>query len=438
MLRVSVQDLSCAPETGYGRRSASEIGWSVFAALYSRLGRRKLKWYMRDVRGKLLAERLKKRPAQFNSDGGYHIISAADRINGLARAYRYEIARLTSASDNLLACSAEAASNFLILGHPKDYRRLLASPPKGFLEGYRIGLLVTEFATPPSDWGFVFDILHEVWTPSTFSARALRQVTDLPVKVVPHAVEIPDVPPMKRSKFGIGDGQFLGMAIMDLSSCPERKNPLAHVRAWKLAFGNDCNAHLLMKVRYSKNTAFMRQELAKEIAGAENISVTEAVFSDLDMTAFQKMTDIYLSLHRAEGYGLNIHEMLEIGKAVITTAWSGNMDYVPFYPNAVPVPFELVPYRDSTYHFCREGLFWAEPDVEVAASALQDARRRWEEVGGSSRRGFVTGSDSGGHDCSGPHTNAHLPACSPDGIFGHHAPSQACQGPDAAGNALGH
>ena len=188
------------------------------------------------------------------------------------------------------------------------------------------------------------------------------------------------------------------MAIMDLSSCPERKNPLAHVKAWKLSFGNDPSAHLLMKVRFSKHTQYARKELIEEIGSARNITLTEANFSDHGMSAFQKMADVYLSLHRAEGYGLNIHEMLEIGTPVIATGWSGNMDYMPYYRNAISVPYKLIPYSDPTFHYRGERLIWAEADIEAAANALCQERQRWEAV----RRGcakektfFKAGRDPG-------------------------------------------
>jgi glycosyltransferase involved in cell wall biosynthesis len=350
--------------------------WALCAAS----GRRKLKWFRREIRGKILARNLKKASSHFNPKGGFHIVANADRINGLARAYRYEIARLATRGGNLLSCSAEAASNFLILGQPKDYPKLLAQPPVGFRDGYRIGLLVTEFETPPQGWDFAFDILHEIWTPSAFSAKAIRQATRLPVKVVPHAVSVPDAQPMPRERFGVDKGHFLGMAIMDLSSCPERKNPLAHVNAWKLAFGGDPAAHLMVKVKFSQKTLYARRALVKAIGGARNITLIEDVFSDSDMCAFQRMADVYLSLHRAEGYGLNIHEMLEIGTPVLATGWSGNMDFMPRYPNAVSLPFKLVPYNDPTFHFQGQDLLWAEADIETAARALHDVRDEWNSA----------------------------------------------------------
>jgi hypothetical protein len=350
----------------------------VARSLASDLGIRQAKLLYRAARARSMAQRLQKTPRQYDPEGGFHIIATAGGVSGLSRAYRYEIAKLASTAGNLLSCTPEVASNFLILGQPKNYRKLLAAPPKGFREGYRIGLWVTEFEAARPDWEFAFDIVHEIWTPSSFSAAAIRRSTSLPVKVVPHAVSVPATSPMSRTKFGVGDEQFLGMGIMDLSSCPDRKNPLAHIRTWKLAFGADPGARLLMKVSFSKHTKFAREELIQEIGNAPNISLVEATFSDRQMTAFQRMANVYLSLHRAEGYGLNIHEMLEIGTPVLATGWSGNMDFMPKYPLAVALPFELVPYHDRTHRFQGDGLRWAEADLEVAACALREVRQKWQ------------------------------------------------------------
>ncbi len=346
-------------------------------------GSNKLKWLRRRIRGKILARNLRKIACRFRPASGIHIIGNTGVTNGLGRAYRYETARLASYGDDAQSCPAEAEQNFLILGQPKDYHRLLAEPPLGFRTGYRIGFLVTEFETLPQGWDFIFDIVHEIWTPSIFSANAIRKATSVPVKVVPHAVSVPDVPPMPRQRFGFETDQFLGMAIMDLSSCPERKNPLGHIKAWQLAFGSDPAAHLILKVKFSSRTRFARREMLNAMGGARNICLIEDVFSDAEVCAFQRMADVYLSLHRAEGYGLNIHEMLEIGTPVIATGWSGNMDFMPRYPNAITAPFKLVPYSDRTSHFQGDGLYWAEPDIEAAASALKSVKKCWDAARGS-------------------------------------------------------
>ena len=344
-------------------------------ALSSWRRKQRRRFQRRLVQGDALARTWPKKSAEFDPRSQLRFIGDTETINGLSRAYRYEVRRQI-----LKHGSAPADGNqVLILGQPWDYPRLLADPPDWFHDAYRIGLWVWDLDQFPGDWKFALDIVHEIWTPSSFSANALRRGTDLPIRGVPHAVTCPEVSPLSRAEFGVREDQFLGLAIMDLAACPDRKNPLAHVRAWKLAFGGDTSCHLLMKVRFKKNTTFARRELLREIANAKNITLVEQVFGDRDMAAFQRMADVYLSLHRAEGYGLNIHEMLELGVPTLATAWSGNMDYMERYPHSVPVPYRLVPYEDRTFAYQGTNLAWAEPDTEFSARALRDVRARWQE-----------------------------------------------------------
>jgi glycosyltransferase involved in cell wall biosynthesis len=344
-------------------------------ALSSWRRKQRRRYQRRLAEGDALARTWPKKCAEFDPLARLRFVGDTETINGLSRAYRYEVRRQIRKHGTTHADSNQV----LILGQPWDYPRLLADAPDWFHDSYRIGLWVWELDQFPGDWKFALDIVHEIWTPSLFSANALRRGTDLPVRVVPHAVDCPEVSPLSRTEFGVREDQFLGLAIMDLAACPDRKNPLAHVRAWTLAFGNDTSCHLLMKVRFKKNTTFARRELLREIGRAKNITLVEQVFSDRDMAAFQRMADVYLSLHRAEGYGLNIHEMLELGVPTLATAWSGNMDYMGRYPHSVPVPYELVPYKDRTFAYQGADLAWAEPDIKFSARALREIRARWQE-----------------------------------------------------------
>lgn len=355
--RRAVVDTNPTPTYLANRRS-----W--FGKAMGRIAR-PLVHFRRDLHRNRLHDQLLRKSDVSPSGPGLRIIMAAPRTNGLYRAYRYEIERL-SAEGRL----TEETNAVLLLGQPRMYRKLLVSPPADFPDTYRIGLWVTEFEVFPPDWAFAFDIVHEIWTPSEFSARAIRSATDIPVKVVPHAVKVPEGEPMDRARFGVADDQFLGLAIMDLGTCPDRKNPLAHVRAWKAAFGDDPSTRLLMKVKFGKQTGFAKAALLREIGESRNISLVTETFSDVEMTAFQRMADVYVSLHRSEGYGLNIHEMLELGIPTVATGWSGNMDFMMRYKHANAVPYEIIPYADPTRHYQGEGLVWAEPDIEAAAKIL--------------------------------------------------------------------
>ena len=47
-----------------------------------------------------------------------------------------------------------------------------------------------------------------------------------------------------------------------------------------------------------------------------------------DMAGLMAAVDIVLSLHRSEGFGLVPAEAMQLGKPVVATGWSGNMDFM--------------------------------------------------------------------------------------------------------------
>ena len=237
---------------------------------------------------------------------------------------------------------------------------------------------VTEFDEMPRDWLFALDIVNEIWTPSAFSARAFQNY-DIPVKIIPHAVKVNQNTAMPRARFNVTDDAFLGIAIMDLTTCPERKNPLAHIDAWQRAFEDDPSAQLIIKARFGHESALLREKMKRLMEATQNIQLVETEFSDLEMTAFQRMADVYLSLHRAEGFGLNIREMLELGIPTVATGWSGNMDYLNNYESAYPIPYKIIPCGDHAPQFVKAGV-WAEADISAASAALSLIRVKTQSL----------------------------------------------------------
>lgn len=305
-----------------------------------------------------------------------------NKINGLGRGYLYLIDQLkiTEIVSNILPLvqvEGDFPPRVLIFGQPDQYFDLFSKKTDWLHDAHRIGVWLTEFENPPSHWKFAQNIIHEVWTPSTFSANSIRKIFDGEIKIVPYEIRLHNVTPMPRILFGVRDNQFLGLAIMDLRTCPDRKNPIAHLRVWKRAFGKNPDAILLIKANFSKRTQFMRKKILEEISENPNIQIIEQTFDHRDFEAFQRMADVFISLHRAEGYGLNIHEMLEIGTPTVATGYSGNMDYMTAYPHAFPVSYHMVPYKDRTFHYTDTELHWAEANIDEAASVLHDIKKAW-------------------------------------------------------------
>jgi FkbM family methyltransferase len=103
------------------------------------------------------------------------------------------------------------------------------------------------------------------------------------------------------------------------------------------------------------------------------------------VAALFQRADSYVSLHRAEGYGLTLAESMALGKPVIATAYSGTLE-VTTPANAWLIPYRLVPVGDGSAPYPPHSP-WAAPDVTSAAAAMraivdnpEEAKRRGERA----------------------------------------------------------
>ena len=337
--------------------------------------------------GKGSAERLTNGPAiAFGEFSG---------LNGLGRAAAYdlELVRQRHSVVEVVDISLYLKSGRvrpLSLGAPVENAYFLCQPdryelisrlvPPNYLAyAYRIGRWVWETPLFPEDWRFGEGLVHEIWAPSEFCAQTFRAALDVSVRVVPHAVAIPGDPKIDmRARLNIPQEAFLGLAVMDILSCPERKNPWDHVRAWKIAFGDDPSKILLMKLRVGKRTRMVVDELRDLIHMANNIYIITDDLSNDEIAALHRTADVYVSLHRSEGFGLNIYEALLIGTPTVAVDWSANAEYGPYFANYYPVTYELQPYKDWLGNYPDEDFLWAAPKLEDASRQLRQCASEWE------------------------------------------------------------
>jgi glycosyltransferase involved in cell wall biosynthesis len=82
-----------------------------------------------------------------------------------------------------------------------------------------------------------------------------------------------------------------------------------------------------------------------------------------------RASDSYVSLHRAEGFGLGMAEAMTFGRIVIGTGYSGSTDFLAD-ETGYPVPFKLRPLEAHEYPWSR-GQYWAEPDQDAAMEIMR-------------------------------------------------------------------
>jgi hypothetical protein len=88
-----------------------------------------------------------------------------------------------------------------------------------------------------------------------------------------------------------------------------------------------------------------------------------------EILALFNACDCFVSLHRAEGFGRCLAEALLLGKQVVATGFSGNLDYCQ-EPRVAIVRHKLVPLREGDYMW-GNGQSWAEPDIDHAAEQMR-------------------------------------------------------------------
>jgi glycosyltransferase involved in cell wall biosynthesis len=191
------------------------------------------------------------------------------------------------------------------------------------------------------------------------------------VKAVPYPLAAVDLPVEgSRADFGLPDDVFIVTTIFNLASSMERKNPLGAIAAFKAAFSD--RRDYLFVLKLSQVGAYPEDVAAimAFIGGAPNILLLTETISEARLRGLMLLSDVVLSLHRAEGFGLIPATAMLLGRAVVATGWSGNMDFMTPEVSGL-VPYRLIPARDPRGTYELAGAQWADPDVEAAAALLR-------------------------------------------------------------------
>jgi glycosyltransferase involved in cell wall biosynthesis len=249
---------------------------------------------------------------------------------------------------------------------------------------YTIGVWFWEVEDFPNALLGAFNYVDEVWVASDFMRQTLRKVSPKPVFKFRLPVLRPQVDPsLSRGALHLPD-RFIFLFSFDLLSVLERKNPLGLIKAFSSAFSEGEGPVLVIKTINGDKRCLEMEKLRYAARERSDIILLDGYLSHLENNTLTALSDCYVSLHRSEGFGLTLAEAMSLGKPVIATAYSGNLDFM------TPENGYLCPARRCQVGPDREPYpaesNWSEPDLEAAAGLLRYVFEHQEEAAGRGLR----------------------------------------------------
>lgn len=257
---------------------------------------------------------------------------------------------------------------------------------------------------PELPWDFIPSVLKvdEIWVAAEYVQHIFLRVVNKPVTIIPAVVEGEASNDYDRKHFGLPERSTLYFFNFDASSSYARKNPMGLIKAFEQAFApheRGTSATLVVKSMrlhwFPELERFLRREM-KRINGilmVDDLTHTE-------MTSLINCIDVYVSLHRCEGFGLGMAEAMRLGKPLIATAFSANVDFCTA-ENCLQVGYDLVQVTDDDHKYhpvmtglYRAGQYWADPDLDQAARWMRhlfDRPQQRARLGEAARKTIVEG-----------------------------------------------
>lgn len=232
---------------------------------------------------------------------------------------------------------------------------------------YNIAFWLWELEEFPDEWTECMNLLDEIWTPAEFVSESIRKKTNIPVKTFPYCVTVPTEVCYNREYFSLPTDKFLFLIMYDSNSIMERKNPKAVLEAFKVAFTPDNeNVGIVIKINSPK------EEDLKIIGGIlekySNVYLVTDNLEKVQVNSLIKAVDVFISLHRAEGFGLVLAEAMLLGTPTIATNWSANIEFMN-KEVACMVDYDFITIEEDILPY-KKGSRWADPHIGQAAEYM--------------------------------------------------------------------
>ncbi len=125
----------------------------------------------------------------------------------------------------------------------------------------------------------------------------------------------------------------------------------------------------MLKAKKDKDFKSDFERLSQRIKNNSNIVLIDETYSHNQMQQLMTNCNAYISMHCAEGFGLNLAEAMLYKKPTIATAYSGNLDFMNVN-NSFLIPYEIQQLTEDISVF-KKGTTWAKPYESEASKIMR-------------------------------------------------------------------
>ncbi|WP_339769318.1 glycosyltransferase [uncultured Paraglaciecola sp.] len=285
-------------------------------------------------------------------------------------------------STRLLGKLVKAKVNLIHL-NAESLPTLLAFYPDVFSDSYNIGYFYWELDSPADCHSLAMELIDEIWVSTDYGVEQYQPFSDKPVTNVGMAYEPSESIDKQRAKsflserYSIESSSTVFLVTFDSFSFPERKNPIATIKAFQRAFQSNENVRLILKTQnrdfiVDKKQIGIWDQINHLTSIDSRIIIINETLSYPELLKLKAGCDCYVSLHRSEGWGFGMIEAMGLGVAVIATNYSGNLEFCN-QENSWLIDYDLKFAESDDYVYVKAGQRWAEPSIESASKAIREA-----------------------------------------------------------------
>jgi len=273
--------------------------------------------------------------------------------------------------------AGELCTKLMLKKHNKIDVNIINMVPKVFnafkkKNAFNIGFTMFETTKIPDIWVEQCNQMDAILVPCQWNKEVFENSgVKVPVRVANPALnEIYYTSPTPTTPRAIN-----GFSFYSIFQWTERKAPLTLLEAYWKEFSGDNNVRLVLKT-YRRNYTeeefnIIKQEILKlkvktKLSHYPGMVPLFRKMSSQEIINTHLNNDCFVLPHRAEGWGMPHAEAMALGKPVITTGFSGNMDFMTDDNSLLLKKHKMVPVGNMDWigpWYDSKTMQWAEPDV---------------------------------------------------------------------------